>query len=92
MKITYDPNKREATLRDRNVDFDDAERVFDGLTLDWEDNRKDYGETRTITIGHLQGRMMVIVWTLRGGVRPNISMRKANDREINQYGKRLERL
>lgn len=92
MKITYDPNKREATLRDRNVDFDDAERVFDGLTLDWEDNRKDYGETRTITIGHLQGRMMVIVWTLRGGVRPNISMSKANDREINQYGKRLERL
>ena len=35
----------------------------------YQDGRKDYGETRIITIGHLRGRMMVIVWTPRGDSR-----------------------
>ncbi len=43
----------------------DAVDVFAGLTLNFEDNRKDYSdETRFITMGHLQGRMMVVVWTI----------------------------
>lgn len=90
MKISFDPNKRESTLIDRGIDFADAAQVFAGLTLDFEDNRKDYGEIRFITVGHLQGRMMVVVWTPRGEVCHIISMRKANEREINKYRQRLE--
>jgi len=90
MKISFDPNKRGTTLNDRGIDFADATHVFAGLTLDFEDNRKDYGETRIITVGHLQGRMMVVIWTPRGEARHIISMRKANEREINKYRQRLE--
>jgi uncharacterized DUF497 family protein len=49
------------------------------------DDRQDYGETRYLTIGHLRGRMVVIVWTPRGGDRHVISMRKANDREQTRF-------
>jgi uncharacterized protein len=52
--------------------------------------RKDYGEPRFITIGSLDGRMVVSVWTPRGAVRRIISLRKANDREKALYGSRLD--
>lgn len=63
--------------------------MFEGDTLTIEDDRFDYGEQRFITIGRLEGRMMVIVWTPRGAVRRIISMRKANDREQAAYSPRL---
>lgn len=90
MKISFDPNKRESTLKDRGIDFADAVHVFSGLTLDFEDDRKECGETRIITVGHLLERMMIVVWTTRGEGRHIISMRKANEREINKYRQRLE--
>ena len=44
MAITYDPAKRDRTLRERGLDFKRAEEVFAGLTLDIPDLRRDYGE------------------------------------------------
>ena len=85
MAITYDPPKREWTLRERRLDFEDAEQVFAGRTFDREDTRRDYGEVRIVTIGILRGRMIVVVWTPRGNDRHIISMRKANDRETARY-------
>ena len=35
MKIEFDPDKREATLKDRGLDFADAAEVFDGVTFDF---------------------------------------------------------
>ena len=44
MKITSDPNKRERTLIERDLDFMDAAKVFVGRALTLEDDRFDYGE------------------------------------------------
>jgi uncharacterized DUF497 family protein len=85
MEISFDPAKREETLRMRGLDFNDAALVFAGHTYDQEDDRWDYGEIRTITVGLLSGRMVIIVWTERNGGRRIISMRKANDREQANY-------
>jgi len=63
--------------------------VFDGNVLTIADDRLDYGEPRFITIGRLDGRMVVLVWTPRGEHRRIISMRKANEREQAAYGPRL---
>ena len=60
MSITYDPDKRARTLRDRDLDFEDSPIVFAGLTVEVEDTRKDYGETRMICYGRLEGRLVVI--------------------------------
>ncbi|MFA6964449.1 BrnT family toxin [Bosea sp. (in: a-proteobacteria)] len=49
----------------------------------------DYGEERFVTIGILDGRMVVTVWTDRGDSRRIISMRKANEREQARYQSRL---
>ena len=81
MAITYDPAKRERTLRDRGLDFEDAPVVFAGLTVEVEDTRKDYGEQRLICYGRLEGRLVVVGYTPRGADRHIFSMRKANRRE-----------
>jgi uncharacterized DUF497 family protein len=90
MAITSDPAKRAWTLQERGLDFDDAEEFFAGRVFEQEDNRRDYGETRVVTIGFLRSRMVVLVWTPRGSDRHVISMRKANEREKARYGQEFE--
>ena len=76
--VTFDAQKRADTLRFRGLDFADAARVFEGLTVTIQDLRRDYGEDRFITAGHLAERCVVLVWTLRDGCRRIISMRFAH--------------
>ncbi|MDQ4628603.1 BrnT family toxin [Janthinobacterium lividum] len=91
MRITFDAVKREKTLRERGLDFARARVVFDGLTITLPDQRQDYGEPRFITAGWLDERLVVLVWTPRGRARRRriISMRKANEREIDKYKQSL---
>lgn len=89
MRITYDPNKRDWTLQERGLDFEDAASVFGGRTIDIPDLRRDYGEVRIRTVGYLNNRMVVVVWTQRGDARHVFSLRKANDREQAKYTKYL---
>ena len=84
--ITYDPVKRETTLRERGLDFLDAALVFAGPTITNQDIRYEYGEERFVTIGFLENRMVVVAWTPRGADRHVFSMRKANDRETKRFG------
>jgi uncharacterized DUF497 family protein len=81
MHITCDPAKRRKTLADRGLDFQDAAEVFAGPTLELEDRRQDYRETRIICFGYLRGRLVVVGYTPRGTARHVFSMRKANARE-----------
>jgi uncharacterized DUF497 family protein len=89
MEIEFDPAKRAATRQIRGLDMARAPDVFAGATLTVEDNRKDYGETRYITIGFLANCMVILAWTQRGNIRRIISMRKANEREQAVYGPRF---
>jgi uncharacterized DUF497 family protein len=89
MEIEYPPAKRDATFAERGLDMARAVEIFDGATLTVEDDRQDYGETRQITIGFLDARMVVMVWTQRGTVCRIISLRKANEREQRAYADRF---
>ncbi len=90
MRITFDPTKRDKTLSERGLDFADAALIFAGVTLEIEDTRKDYGETRVICYGMLEGRIVVVGYTPRGEDRHIFSMRKANEREKNRIAPLLE--
>ncbi len=90
MKITFDPRKRDEALLARGLNFEDAALVFAGTTLELEDTRKDYGETRMICFGKLEGRMVVVGYAPRGADRHVFSMRKANDREKRRIAPLLE--
>jgi uncharacterized protein len=85
MRITCDPRKRQHTLLARGLDMRRANEVFAGLHLTRIDDRFDYGEPRYVTVGWLDLRLVVFVWTPRGSARRIISMRHCHERE----GKRL---
>jgi len=89
VRISYDPAKREATPAQRGLDFEDAAKVFGGVTLTLLDDRHDYGEPRFQTYGLLDGRLVMLVWTPRDGDRHVISMRKCNAREKARFEARL---
>ena len=90
MPITFDPAKRNQALAERWLDFEDADIVFEGVTLEIEDTRRDYGEVRIICYGWLAARMVVVGYTPRGADRHVFSMRKANEREQARIAPLLE--
>lgn len=89
MQVTFDKAKRDRTLAERGLAFEDAVEVFRGLHFTVPDERVDYGEKRYLTFGLLRGRLVSIVWTPRDGAIRIISMRHANDRERARYLRRL---
>ncbi len=89
MQIEFDNDKRDRAMIERGLDFARADEVFAGRHFTAPDERSSYGESRFITVGTLEGRMVVMVWTPRGEVRRIISMRKANEREQTRYAHRL---
>jgi len=89
MKYEWDEGKSESNLQKHGFSFEDAELVFDGKCVTFEDDRSNYGEQRLITLGTLAGRVVVIVHTPRNEATRIISMRKANEREQEIYQKRL---
>ena len=85
MDFIWDENKRKTNLKKHGIDFADAEIVFAGATFTFEDNRFEYGEPRFVTLGLLQGVMVVIVHTERNELIRIISMRKATKNEEKIY-------
>ena len=90
MGIEFDQMKRDIPLQQRGLDFAEAAEVFAGPVLTEQDDRSDYGESRFITLGVLNTRVVDLVWTPRGTFRRIISMRYANEREKNRYKKFLD--
>jgi uncharacterized DUF497 family protein len=85
MLIEFDADKRDTTFSQRGLDFARAAEIFSGRQYTGEDLREDYAEPRYITVGLLDGRMVVMVWTPRGEARRIISLRKANERGQKHY-------
>jgi uncharacterized DUF497 family protein len=89
VNLEFNKAKRDKTLTERGLDFARAADIFVGLHFTGKDKREGYGEHRMITVGYLDTRLVVLVWTPRGEARRIISMRKANDREKAIYASNL---
>jgi uncharacterized DUF497 family protein len=89
MRCEWDAAKNRSNLAKHGLDFEDAEQVLAGLCFSVQDRRFEYGEERLITIGQLEGRVVVIAHVERGEGTRIISMRKANRREQKVYQERF---
>lgn len=87
----WNETKNRANISKHGLSFEDANIVFSGPCVTFEDTRHDYDEKRFITLGPLAGRVVVIAHSSRDENTRVISMRKANRREQEiYYQKRLE--
>jgi uncharacterized protein len=75
VEIEYDDAKSLRNLAERGISFDFAARIL----------LNDYGERRIRVTGKIDGRLFVVVYTVRNGRHRIISARKANKRERHAY-------
>jgi uncharacterized DUF497 family protein len=89
VRFAWDLRKSAENLRVRGFDFEFATLVFEGATLERQDQRRDYGEHRVVAIGLAQGVALTVVYTDRVeagvGVRRIISARMSNRHERQAY-------
>ena len=91
MKFEWDEEKAKINLDKHGLSFADVELVFNGPTVTFVDDRRDYRKTRYVTLGLLEETLIVvyIAHTLRSDIVRLISMRKANGKERKIFEKRL---
>ena len=90
MRYLYDPAKKTANLRKHGLDFDDVPKVIESdANVTFEDRRFDYGEQRFITLGLLNGEVVVVVTAETDEEIRVISMRKAEQNEQEIYFRNL---
>ena len=85
MLFEWDEAKRRSNIQKHGIDFIGIEGVFAGTTVTILDDRYDYGESRFVTLGLLNGRVVVIAHTETAEVIRVISVRKATKNEEANY-------
>jgi uncharacterized DUF497 family protein len=84
MHFEYDSNKSASNKKKHGIDFEEAQKL-------WKDNRKientlPYSEeTRTMTIGQIDGKHYSAITTVRNGIIRIISVRRSRENEVKQY-------
>ena len=86
MEFEWDDAKSDACFTHRGFGFSYVVRAFqDDDRIAGRDRRRDYAEDRYRLLGMIEGRVLVVIYTMRGSVVRIISARKANAREIREY-------
>jgi uncharacterized protein len=91
MKVAWTEAKRLKTLEERGLDFARAAEIFAGLHATRATHRGSDGESRFITAGFLDDRMVIIVWTPRRAARHIMSMRYAHAKEQKLWKEEMDR-
>ena len=80
----WDEAKRFTNIRKHNIDFAEVRQIFDGRPVKTYPSQYE-AESRFLTVGFLEQRLVTVVWTWRGSVIRLISARRASDEERRQY-------
>ena len=90
-RYTWDENKAARNLRVHKIAFEDAVKIFEGLTLEQLDERFGYSEERWYAIGLVDGWRVTVIYTdLDEQTRRIISAWKAEKHEQKAYFDHLE--
>ncbi|MDD5240430.1 MAG: BrnT family toxin [Sulfuricella sp.] len=86
MDVEFDTTKAAANLKKHGISFAEAEPVlYDPMALTSEDGNAE-GEARFVSVGMgAQGRVLTVVWTMRGEFVRLISAREATTKERRAY-------
>ena len=92
MQFEWDESKNLANQNKHEVSFEIALKIFDGPVFCVVDDRRDYGEVRTLSIGKAdEVLVLAVVHTDRLGNRRIISARRANRNERQAYEEALHK-
>ena len=84
MEIEFDPAKDAANIAKHGLSLADFSG-FDAAPSVTVDDRYDYGETRYLAHGRIEGVGHCLVLTTTGDTTRLISFRRAHDKEMRRY-------
>ena len=87
MRVEFDDGKDRLNQAKHGVPLAAAAGIDLDTALVVADERVDYGEPRFQAIGMIGGRLHVLAFTMRGEAMRAISLRRANRREGDRYGR-----
>lgn len=91
MTFEWDNDKNALNIAKHGLSFETACRIFEGVVISATDDRFDYGEVRTNSIGAIDGIAIVVVThTDRNGRIRLISARPAKRKERARYAQALQ--
>ena len=85
LRFAFDPAKDAINRSKHGVSLSEAARLDWNRVLAKLDTRTDYGQPRQIGYGPIGRRLCCVVFVDRGDTLRIISLRKANNREIDRY-------
>lgn len=86
LKFRWDKAKERKNYRKHGVTFDLAKAVFnDVFALELLDDRRDYGEERSVIIGMVEGHILYAAYSERDDVIRMISAPRATKHEEQAY-------
>jgi len=88
MHFTSDPNKSRANFFKHGIVLEFAEYLDWTKEVVWQDVRHNYNEVRMSGLVPLEGKIYAVVYVLRAESTRMISLRKANNREMQLYEKK----
>ena len=65
IEFEWDEQKRLSNLQKHGIDFISACQIFNSFTVEFEDNRYDYGENRYVAVGKTNGQILTVIYTYR---------------------------
>ena len=90
MRYTWDADKNRTNLQRHKIAFEDAQRIFEGATVEQVDQRFDYGEVRVYAIGLVAGLEITVIYTYREpDERRLISAWRSEPHERRSYWQRI---
>jgi len=87
MYYEWDDRKQFSNIDKHGIDFECIERADWQVAIVARDTRKDYGEVRLQAYLPIDGRLHAVIYVKRSDRRRIISLRKANDKEVDLYEK-----
>ncbi len=85
MEFEWDPAKATSNVAKHRVDFPTATKIFVDPRIRVRADPRPRGETRFQAIGNVNGIILFVSYTMRGGVCRIISARRASRRERQSY-------
>lgn len=91
MQFSCDPNKSRANFFKHGIVLKFAQYLEWANEIIWQDVRHNYNEVCMSGLVPLEGKIYAVVYVLRAASTRMISLRKANNREIQPYEKKYSK-
>ena len=90
MEIEFDPDKDRENRPKHGISLAETARMDLAAASIEPDERYDYGETPYRACGPIDGRLHMLVFTMRGSGLRAISLRRANAREVREHDRKTQ--